>query len=62
MIPAENAKVDDDLFGIDLGPNHAGAEPADPAEEASTPAKPPNRTLTERLAAAAAEREDVNPD
>lgn len=62
MTPAESAKAEDDRFGIDLGPSHPAEESPDPAEESSARAKPSNRTLTERLAAAAADREDANPD
>ena len=50
----------EDRFGIDLGPAGDSAE-AD-AEEAVTaaPLKPPAKTLTERLASAAADRDQTD--
>ena len=58
MTAADNKKADRDLFGIDLGPTREPDESDDEdASAAPVPVKSPNRTLTERLAAAAAERE-----
>jgi hypothetical protein len=56
--------VDSGLFGIDLGRRGHRAEAADPPDRAPTPeavTRPKPRTLTERLAAAAAERNGEDP-
>ena len=58
MIPDEPEPSDDDQFGIDLGPAGDRTEDAEP-DETPTPASPPARTLTERLANAAADRDDA---
>jgi hypothetical protein len=48
---------DDDLFGIDLGPAGDRREPEPDDEVEATPVRPATKTLTERLATAAADRE-----
>jgi len=58
VIPDDQEHSDDDQFGIDLGPAGEGADDVD-LEETPTPASPPPRTLTERLANAAADRDDA---
>ena len=52
--------VDDGLFGITLGPPRELSEEVDLKEAPAPPApKPPARTLSERLASAAADRFDT---
>jgi len=54
----EHPSADDHLFGIDLGPKYARDHP-DPVETPEPErVKQPTRTLTERLAAAATDRDD----
>ena len=48
---------DDDLFGIDLGPAGDSREPEPEDDVEATPVRPATKTLTERLATAAADRE-----
>lgn len=52
--------VDEGRFGIDLGPAGARTTSADPDETSTAPVRPPARTLTERLATAAADRDDAS--
>jgi len=58
VIPDEQDRSDDDQFGIDLGPAGEGSGDED-LDDTPTRTSPPPRTLTERLANAAADREDA---
>jgi len=52
-------EVDDDRFGINLGPSTQRVEAVDDDEPPSP--QPSPRTLSERLAAAAVDRDDADP-
>ena len=52
---------DDDLFGIDLGPAGDRRETESDDDIATAPVRPATKTLTERLATAAADRESAEP-
>ncbi len=56
----DTVPVDDDQFGIDLGPPRNEPEPVEIDEALPPPVKPATKTLSERLAAAAADRDDAD--
>ena len=56
----DTVPVDDDQFGIDLGPPRNEPDPVEPDEALPPPVKPATKTLSERLAAAAADRDDAD--